>query len=170
MTTTFQSPKWNTIARSNWVNLGLFFFNHDDHLFKAKDVETGPGAHKLEALKKRAGKERVAAYFESDKDLYGHVIAALTHLHKELDMREVGDATASLVSKLHRKSSIPELPTPYIAHPYTLLQSRELVGRQAELNTLTDWVTKPGSPAFDARIFCALGAPEPDMPAPIIGA
>src|ERR1700704_5409206 len=37
------------------VKLGkprLIFFNHDDHLFKAKDVETGPGADKLEALKK----------------------------------------------------------------------------------------------------------------------
>jgi tetratricopeptide (TPR) repeat protein len=132
----------------------LVFFNHDDHLFKAKDVETGPGADKLEALKKRAGKERVAAYFESEKDLYGHAIAALTQLHKELDIEEAGDAAASLVSKLHRKSSIPEPPTPYVAHPYTLLQSRGLVGRQAELNALTDWAAKPGSPAFDAHIFC----------------
>jgi tetratricopeptide (TPR) repeat protein len=139
------------------VELGkprLIFFNHDDHLFKAKDVETGPGADKLEALKERAGKQRVAAYFESDKDLYGHAIAALIQLHKELDIEDAGDVAASLVSKLHRKSSIPEPPKPYVAHPYTLLQSRELVGRQAELNALTDWVAKPGSPTFDARIFC----------------
>ena len=52
------------------------------------------------------------------------------------------------------QTSIPAPPAPYVAHPYTLLQSRDLVGRQAELNTLTDWVTKPGSQAFDARIFC----------------
>ena len=31
---------------------------------------------------------------------------------------------------------------------------RDLVGRQAELNLLTDWVANPGSEAFAARIFC----------------
>jgi hypothetical protein len=55
---------------------------------------------------------------------------------------------------LHRWTAIPEPPAPYIAHPYTLLQSRELVGRQAELNTLTDWVADPGSRTFDTRVFC----------------
>lgn len=132
----------------------LIFFNHDDHLFKAKDVETGPGAEKLEALKKRIGKTRVAAYFKSVDDLRAHVVEALNKLAKELDAAETGDAAASAVAKLHRKTSIPAPPEPYIAHPYTLLQLRDLVGRQAELNALTDWVANPASPAFSARVFC----------------
>ena len=55
---------------------------------------------------------------------------------------------------MHRQTSIPAPPEPYIAHPYTLLQLRDLVGRQAELNALTDWVANSASPAFAARIFC----------------
>ncbi len=43
---------------------------------------------------------------------------------------------------------------PYVAHPYTLLQVRDLIGRQAELNLLTDWVTNP---TFDTtRLFCCV--------------
>ena len=53
--------------------------------------------------------------------------------------------------QLHRKSAIPEPPTPYVAHPYTLLQLPGLVGRQTELNALTDWVAGPAS---RLRIFC----------------
>ena len=55
--------------------------------------------------------------------------------------------------RIHRISAIPTPPEPYVAHPYTLLQSRELVGRQDELNALTDWITKPAT-TNDARIFC----------------
>src|SRR5207249_3265836 len=35
----------------------------------------------------------------------------------------------------------PEPPEEYIAHPYTLLQTDTLIGRQAELRFLTDWIT-----------------------------
>jgi Domain of unknown function (DUF4062) len=63
----------------------LTFFNHEDHEFKSKDFETGPGAAKLQSLKARIGKDRVAAFFKSADDLRGHVFAALTSLAKELD-------------------------------------------------------------------------------------
>ena len=43
-------------------------------------------------------------------------------------------------SAFHYISDIPAAPEAYIAHPYTLLQTHRLVGRQAELNLLTDWV------------------------------
>jgi tetratricopeptide (TPR) repeat protein len=132
----------------------LIFFIHEDHSVTGKDVETGPGAAKLKALKDRISKERVAAFFKSPGELRGEVLAALTTLAKQLDAAETVDAAASVVAKLHRKTSIPTPPDPYVAHPYTLLQSRDLVGRQAELNALTDWVTNPASPAFSARVFC----------------
>ena len=133
----------------------LIFFIHEDHPVTGKDVETGPGAAKLKALKERIAKQRVAGFFKSPGELRGEVIAALTTLAKELDTAAAGgDAVASTVAKLHRKTSIPAAPEPYIAHPYTLLQSRDLVGRQAELNAPTDWVANPASPAFSARVFC----------------
>jgi tetratricopeptide (TPR) repeat protein len=133
----------------------LIFFIDETHPITGRDVETGPGAIKLQALKDRIGQQRVAAFFKSPGDLKGDVVAALTTLGKKLDTAAAsGDAVASTVAKLHRKTSIPAPPEPYIAHPYTLLQSRDLVGRQAELNALTDWVAKPGAQAFDAQIFC----------------
>ena len=132
----------------------LIFFSHDDHPITARDVETGPGAAKLKALKDQIGKKHVAAYFKSPGDLKGDVLGALTTLRDELDAAGEGNAAARAAEKLHRKTSIPEPPEPYIAHPYTLLQLRDLVGRQAELNALTDWVAKPGSDAFAARVFC----------------
>jgi Domain of unknown function (DUF4062) len=123
----------------------LIFFIHEDHPVTGRDVETGPGAAKLTALKERIGKERVAGFFRSPGELRGEVIAALTTLAKEID-------TAN--AELNRKTSIPAPPEPYIAHHFTLLRSRDLVGRQPELHALTDWVADPASLAFAARVFC----------------
>jgi hypothetical protein len=132
----------------------LIFFIHEDHSVTGKDFETGPGAVKLTALKERLGTERVVGFFKSPGELRGEVIAALTTLAKELDITAEGDATAAVVAKLHRKGSIPAPPEPYVAHPYTLLQSRDLIGRQAELNGLTNWVANPTSATFEAHVFC----------------
>ena len=46
-------------------------------------------------------------------------------------------------ASLHYVSEIPSPPEPYVAHPYTLLQTRGLIGRQRELNLVTDWITRP---------------------------
>jgi tetratricopeptide (TPR) repeat protein len=139
------------------VELGmprLIFFMHDDHPVTRKDVETGSGETKLKALKDRLGKERVVTFFHSPEELRAQVVEALSALAKELQADKSEDAVATAAAALHRRSSIPAPPEPYVAHPYTLLQSRDLVGRQAELNALTDWVANPASPAFTARVFC----------------
>jgi hypothetical protein len=47
----------------------LIFFIHKDHAIVVDDVETGPGAAKLKALKDRIGEARVAAFFKSPEDL-----------------------------------------------------------------------------------------------------
>jgi tetratricopeptide (TPR) repeat protein len=133
------------------VDLGkprLVFFIHKDHPLRIEDVETGPGAEKLKALKDRIGEQRVAAFFKSPEDIRSHVVEALNKF-KDLEVANTGDAAG-----LHRKTSIAAPPQPYIAHPYTLLQLRDLVGRQTELNALTDWVANPAARAFDARVFC----------------
>jgi tetratricopeptide (TPR) repeat protein len=132
----------------------LIFFIHKDHPVVIEDVETGPGADKLNALKDRIGEARVAAFFRSPEDLRAHVVEALTALGKQLDAAEAGDAVARVAAQLHRQTSIPAPPEPYIAYPYTLLLLRDLVGRQTELNALTDWVANPAAQAFGARVFC----------------
>jgi hypothetical protein len=114
---------------------------HEDHDVKAKDVEKGEGAVRLDALKKRLEEERVVNYFRSPADLRARVIDSLSRLRTP-------DLTA-----LDYVSDIPAPPEPYIAHPYTLLQTKELIGRQAELNLLTDWVTKRGADVYGVRVL-----------------
>ncbi|HJQ25665.1 MAG TPA: DUF4062 domain-containing protein [Blastocatellia bacterium] len=119
----------------------LIFLMDDDHPIKAGDVEKGEGGVKLERLKERLKAERVVNFFKSPEDLRAHVINTLSQ-HRQPDQ-----------TAFHYVSDIPQPPETYIAHPYTLLQTRDLIGRQAELNLLTDWVAKPGSDVYRARIF-----------------
>src|SRR5260370_22931371 len=119
----------------------LLFLMHEDHLLKPADVEKGEGAIKLEALKARLKTERVRDSFASAAELQAQVINSLSHYRQ------------SNLTAFHYVSDIPAPPEPYIAHPYTLLQTHTLIGRQAELNLLTDWVAKPGSAIYYARIL-----------------
>lgn len=119
----------------------LIFLMHDEHLVKASDVERGEGATKLAALKARLGTERVVNFFDSPADLRAHVINSLSKL-REPDL-----------TTFHYVSDIPQPPEAFIAHPYTLLQTHRLVGRQPELNLLTDWVAKRDSAVYRARIL-----------------
>ena len=127
----------------------LIFLMDKSHQLTAADMEeeTGDPAEaarrkvKLGELKKRAGKERVVASFKSPADLRALVIQSLVE-HREPDL-----------TKFHYVSDIPAPPEAFIAHPYTLLQTHRLVGRQPELNLLTDWVAKPDSGVYKARIL-----------------
>src|SRR5205823_1333886 len=102
------------------------------------EVEKGPAALKLEAFKERVRTEQVVNFFLSPEDLRGHVINSLAHYRRR-------DTTA-----FHHVSDIPTPPAAYIAHPYTLLQTGKLVGRQRELNLLSDWVAKPSAEVYPA--------------------
>jgi hypothetical protein len=98
----------------------LIFFIHKDHPVVIEDVEAGVGADKLKALKDRIGEQRVAAFFKSPADLRAGIIEALTAPGMRLDAAGTGKSSATA---LHRITSIPAPPEPYIAHPYTLLQT-----------------------------------------------
>ncbi|MCZ6691943.1 MAG: DUF4062 domain-containing protein [Planctomycetota bacterium] len=116
----------------------LFFLIHKDHPIKIDDVEYGPGADMLRLLKKEIDEVKVAPRFKGPEDLRGHILHALTDQKALIQ----GDDKPSAQS-FHHVSAIPGPPEPYVAHPYTLLQTRDLVGRRAELAHLTDWVTLP---------------------------
>ncbi len=136
------------------VELGrprLVFFMDDEHPVSPKHVEKGAGAEKLDRLKARIGQERVAAFFTTPEDLRGHVVEALANLLPTLG--EDKTSTQRSQENLHRRGAIPQAPAEYVAHPYTLLQAQDLVGRQLELRLLTDWVSEPASAAYRARIF-----------------
>jgi hypothetical protein len=97
-------------------------------------------------------KEQVVAFFNSPEELLAEAIQALVEADRRLAaMREEERPAPSL----HYVSEIPAPPEPYVAHPYTLLRTRGLVGRQGELSLLTDWITRPGK-LGDARLLCVV--------------
>lgn len=81
---------------------------------------------------------------------------ALTTLRAAPDVitfREAADLRAALVNRLaalrdlkleslHYVGAIPTPPEVYIAHPYTLLPSSQMIGRRTQLEVLSDWVTE----------------------------
>ncbi|HEV2705353.1 MAG TPA: DUF4062 domain-containing protein [Pyrinomonadaceae bacterium] len=119
----------------------LIFLMDKAHAITIDAVEQGEGALKLGELKKRLETERVVNYFNSPTDLRAHVINSLSQ-HREPDL-----------SAFHYVSNIPAPPEAFIAHPYTLLQTHRLVGRQPELNLLTNWVTRERERIYQAHIL-----------------
>ena len=113
----------------------LIFLSHEDHPLTARDVETGPGAAKLKALKDRISKSAFCVFFKSVGDLKGDVVAALTTLAKNLDTAVAGDPIATKATKLHRKASITTPPDPYVAHCLYAPAVSRSCRRQAELNS-----------------------------------
>ncbi|MCP5071430.1 MAG: DUF4062 domain-containing protein [bacterium] len=117
----------------------LAFLIHDDHPVRGGDVETGGGAEALQALKAELEAKYVVAYFKSPADLRAHVIEALSQQRRE----DETEAELPSSRSMHFISDIPSPPQSYVAHPYTLLQTRGLIGRRGELEHLTDWILHP---------------------------
>lgn len=134
------------------VDLGITvipFFMNDDHPWPPRLVDKGAKAEKLERLKEKVKKDRIIQSFGSPEDLRGLVIHALGEFEKQ-------HATPEDIKKIpdfHPPNIIPKTPEPYIAHPYSLLQTKDVIGRQVELNLLTDWVTTNQHVPADTRIF-----------------
>src|ERR1041385_7995228 len=110
----------------------IFLIDKDRTLgdFKIKDIDTGERAEKLNRFKNRLETENIVNFFKSPDDLRANAIDSLSRLRQP-------DLTA-----FHYVSEIPSPPEEFIAHPYTLLQTHTLIGRQKELKLLTDWITR----------------------------
>jgi tetratricopeptide (TPR) repeat protein len=128
----------------------LIFVIDQSHSTTIEDIEHGHGWDKLQTFRERLLAENTVNFFRSPDDLKAQVINSLAGL-RETD-----------VTALHFISDAPRPPEPYIAHPYTLLETRQLIGRLSELDLLGRWA-KPGmsqaplSPEHDsledARVF-----------------
>ncbi len=118
----------------------LVFVMDKSHPITVDDVEIENSA-KLKSFKDRVQTQNIVNYFKSPDGLRAEAINSLSKL-REPDLQT-----------FHYVSEIPAPPEAFIAHPYTLLQTHRLVGRQAELNLLTDWVARPDSDVYKARIL-----------------
>jgi hypothetical protein len=122
----------------------------EDHPVKKSDVDTGLGAERVNELREQVRRQQAVNFFTSPEQLKSLLIDGLSHIRKALQPREVS---------FHYVSQIIAPPQPYIAHPYVLLHTSDVVGRQQELNVLTDWVTGSDTKLNTARImtFVAIG-------------
>ncbi len=115
----------------------LVFLMHAEHDVKQRDVEADAGAQKrLKKFKKRASTGRICREFRNPDDLRGLVVEALADFRRRLAAAKAEPE----VPQFHIPPFIPDLPRPYIAHPYLLLETERVVGRQHELELLTRWV------------------------------
>lgn len=129
----------------------LIFVMDEEHPIRARDKEDGDEAQeKLKQFKARAAAGRVRLSFKSAEELRGQAIQSLADAKRRIESTKSG---AVPIPDLHPPNVIPEPPEPYIAHPYSLLQTKDVVGRQAELNLLTDWVTTNNQVPASTRIF-----------------
>jgi HEAT repeat protein len=119
----------------------MFVIDAKKHAVPPDQVEMGAGAERLELFKERVRRERVVGYFDSPATLRALVIQSLSTLR------------TSDRAVVHFVHSAPSPPEAYVAHPYTLLQTKEVVGRREELNMLTDWVARPDAPVHAARVL-----------------
>jgi Domain of unknown function (DUF4062) len=104
----------------------LVFLMHDEHPLKKSDVETGTGAVKLEALRKRMEKEQVVNYFKSPADLRALVVNSLSQLQQRKTNSGLQYDTA-IVEMIHpAKSPYGALMNqfePFPAFPYYSAES-----------------------------------------------
>lgn len=106
----------------------LIFVMDKTHPITVADVDI-ENASKLRQFKERVLTENIVRFFKSLDDLRAEAIHSLSKIH-EPDL-----------TKVRHVSDTPSLPEVFIAHPYTLLQTHTLIGRQKELELLTDWIT-----------------------------
>jgi tetratricopeptide (TPR) repeat protein len=121
----------------------LIFMVDDNEPWLPKMMDQGEAREKLEAFKAKLRRKHVVRPFKTVGQFKEDLFLYLPEWREKRSPVEV----------LHNISEIPASPEPYIAHPYTLLQSHGLIGRQDELNLLTDWVAKPDAEVYRARIL-----------------
>lgn len=137
----------------------LVFTIHKDHTLTIEMVEADKDAQgKLQKLKERACEGRGRLEFGSTVELRSHIIQSLADLLPKLDAA----AGTTKIVNFHPPNLIPTAPAPYMAHPYSLLQTSEVVGRRDELKLLTDWVTAnkeipPGIRLFNVVAIGGMG-------------
>lgn len=122
----------------------LLFIMGDDHSVKPKDVETDPEKiRKLNAFRERAKQihpdssvHRVYKVFNSLHEFEVAVTQSVADLREHLDQADTPPETPSVPAD-NEPEVIPTPPALYAEPPY--IGSHKFVGRQAQLDTLSDW-------------------------------
>jgi tetratricopeptide (TPR) repeat protein len=123
----------------------LIFIIDEDHPWPPKLIEDGDKKKRLTDFKNHLMDTYVIRKFTDPDSLKEGLFLTLPEHRYKLSPVEALTLTNSV--------NIPTAPEPYIAHTYSLLRADGLIGRNAELNLLTDWVTRRNSQLYNARIL-----------------
>jgi tetratricopeptide (TPR) repeat protein len=130
------------------------FIVEPNHPWPPMHVDEGDLKARLTNFKDSVKSKHVVKFFKAQVRFKEDLMAALKDVSDSLPPKPI-----SLDAPLSPLGETPTKPLPYTAHEYSLLGDRGLVGRQAELGLLTDWISRPGSPAYGAQLlhFVAIG-------------
>ena len=125
----------------------LLFFMDDTHPVIHTQVEKGAGSERLEEFKKSLKESDVfIPTFKSSEDLKALIIDALDGVKWKLfdqhSFSAAGNRIGTISSSEKKEVDSPAPPNPFVPHPYTLLRTNRLIGRQQELGILDRWATK----------------------------
>ncbi|MFP4322396.1 MAG: DUF4062 domain-containing protein [Anaerolineales bacterium] len=123
----------------------LIFIMDEAHAATTDDDGDPAKTAQLARFKARLQQEQVVNFFTDPADLRAKIISSLARYH----LRQT--------STLYRPNIIPAPPQPYIAHPYTLLESERLLGRDAELAGLDDWLHTGAAPMLHIVAIGGMG-------------
>src|ERR1051326_1503789 len=125
-----------------------FLMDTSKHPVVPDDVDVGEKAAKLHQFRDRVqDRHKLTGWFHSADDLRGLVVDSLSKFK-----------VPGTPPPIHPISAIARAPDAYVAHPYTLLQTGSLTGRQRELNILTNWISRPDQTTlFSAHTLAVVG-------------
>jgi tetratricopeptide (TPR) repeat protein len=136
----------------------LVFVMGDHHPITKNDVETDPEKlNKLEAFKERAKAGRIYSTFENLDAFTSkaiHSVASLKHAINEADTATQAQTTCP--TSVPGETKFDPIPTPpaFYAEP-AYIGSHKFVGRQSQLDTLSDWADPADS--HPVLLFEAIG-------------
>lgn len=123
----------------------LLFLVDEKRPWLPQDIDDGEAKQRLQAFKARLRRQHTVSTLTTPEQLKEDLFV---HLPKFRD--RTGDAAPAAAAVL------PLPPEPYVAHQYTLLQTSQVIGREAELQTLDRWAGEPSSELAAARLLCVV--------------
>lgn len=120
----------------------LLFVIDDDYPWPGKLFERGGGGERLERFKAFIRGRHVVSKLTTPEQLKDDLFV---HLPKFRD--RAGPRSAPM-------AVVPRRPEPYVVHQYTLLQTRQVIGRERDLATLDAWVGNETNAFTGVCILC----------------
>ncbi|AUC93935.1 hypothetical protein CWS35_06235 [Bradyrhizobium sp. SK17] len=130
------------------VTLGknrLLFLMSEEYPLTRSALGKANSPELLERFTTKARQDRVPSYFSN-----------VTHLQLQVE-KAFRDHIDVRPKQPVQFTGIPVAPKPYIAHPYSLLESSTLIGRRQELEVLSGWAKDAETPILAVQAMGGMG-------------